>query len=411
MDMPPDPTQGVLAILMTVYPDCSSEGSLVMVPDEFKCPEKAICLRLRYFAEGNANIIFEIESKPGAHDDSQALGIILKNRLLRIPKLSCGHTSAQDDDAVKEFRSCDLVNQGVVLLDSHILHRLNSYLAWPSIRTMRAGRTGKLYVPLDGSPLVSGILVVDMRLNPDKDQVTIHFKPKWLTQSPSAPVNAKRCRTCALQASKGSKRTTHHCPLALATGKLQLVRKEISAIIDAKAGSESDLVRLYKEHLARYFSRGIGREVIKRLQHLQEKNDPGLFMYILDRENASYTVQYGRIRTLAQAMTFRDCTIYVRITPPLETDGLQEFEDFRYEMRLGDLDKKVPDEVMGIPSDDNIKLTIKKARKWGAQEQELHDGGYYMGMEELEDGEQRHESCLLWTDHRTRRDLYRRSGT
>jgi inositol-pentakisphosphate 2-kinase len=34
----------------------------------------------------------------------------------------------------------------------------------------------------------------------------VQFKPKWLAQSPSAPENARRCRTCALRARSNSER-------------------------------------------------------------------------------------------------------------------------------------------------------------------------------------------------------------
>lgn len=43
-----------------------------------------------------------------------------------------------------------------------------------------------------------GILVTSMLY--DDLHASCDFKPKWLTQSPSAPKGSTRCRTCALQA-------------------------------------------------------------------------------------------------------------------------------------------------------------------------------------------------------------------
>ena len=43
-----------------------------------------------------------------------------------------------------------------------------------------------------------GILITSMLY--DDKHASCDFKPKWLTQSPSAPEGSKRCRTCAMQA-------------------------------------------------------------------------------------------------------------------------------------------------------------------------------------------------------------------
>lgn len=48
-----------------------------------------------------------------------------------------------------------------------------------------------------------GSLVTDMTRPPEGMWRCVEFKPKWLVQSPSAPVGSRRCRTCALRAMKG----------------------------------------------------------------------------------------------------------------------------------------------------------------------------------------------------------------
>ncbi|KAL5411998.1 hypothetical protein PMIN06_003493 [Paraphaeosphaeria minitans] len=66
-----------------------------------------------------------------------------------------------------------------------------------------------------------GILLPDMSSVPGS-VITIEIKPKWLLQSPNAPRDAYLCRTCALQASRQSKKTakgTWICPLALVAGE------------------------------------------------------------------------------------------------------------------------------------------------------------------------------------------------
>ncbi|KAK7191988.1 hypothetical protein DPSP01_003860 [Paraphaeosphaeria sporulosa] len=65
-----------------------------------------------------------------------------------------------------------------------------------------------------------GILLPDMS-SVLGSVTTIEIKPKWLLQSPNAPRDAYLCRTCALQASRQSKKTikkTWICPLALVAG-------------------------------------------------------------------------------------------------------------------------------------------------------------------------------------------------
>jgi hypothetical protein len=65
-----------------------------------------------------------------------------------------------------------------------------------------------------------GILLPDMSSVPGS-VTTIEIKPKWLLQSPNAPRGAYLCRTCALHASRKSRKAYKGpwiCPLALVAG-------------------------------------------------------------------------------------------------------------------------------------------------------------------------------------------------
>jgi len=68
-----------------------------------------------------------------------------------------------------------------------------------------------------------------------------HFKPKWLAQSPTAPVNARRCRTCALAARRETDVARLLCPLALYSGDPDLIRQQIETRIRGEATMSQDM--------------------------------------------------------------------------------------------------------------------------------------------------------------------------
>ena len=145
------------------------------------------------------------------------------------------------------------------------------------------------------------------------------FKPKWLTQSPSAPPNWTRCRTCALCLARQStgRQTANKdsfCPFDLISSDIQKVRRAAHYILPDKADFLTNI--LYKHPL------------LLALHRLQSRPD-------LD---------------IATLMTLRDCTVYVCI------------DEGSPRLYVGDLD---------------IKDEQFKASYWHNLESMLIDQGWY----------------------------------
>jgi len=354
--------------------------------------DNAVHVRLQYIAEGNANVIFSVAVDSENETSSEAS--FFENKLLRVPKFPSGSTRTLSVQSAQDFKINETVNQELVIIEQILLRHLHEHINHTNNRPMRGGRSGSIWDPsLHPEAFINGILVTDMRPKNSEGQVTLRFKPKWLTQSPNAPSKSRRCRTCALQASQGSNKTTHHCPLALATGKREYVLQQLSAIIDAQVSTLSDALIFYREHFAQYFCDGTGHAMIRRLKSLQEQLDPfGILKCVEQSTMNSHSFRQADISALAKAMTFRDCSIYVRITPLKSLHELTGTNDVRYEVRLGDLDEKLPENI------DDVKAVHSKLNKWATAERKLIEEGYYFGTEKLESGQERHKNCFLWND-------------
>ena len=123
------------------------------------------------------------------------------------------------------------------------------------------------------------------------------FKPKWLVQSPSAPDNARRCRTCAvnlLRRVKGKHRgrgDAGFCPFALLSTS-QSVLGNVLEILDGKGGKE-----LTGEFVTK---------VLPALVYLRELQ--GKFMGVGLNEFRS-----PEGRNFGVAMALRDCSVFLVI--------------------------------------------------------------------------------------------------
>lgn len=380
--------------------DSTCRPKIVAAPGrEANLPRPAARCRIQYLTEGSANVIFALSvdesAKPATGADAD-LANLLKHKLLRIPKAAGGLWTQPDSECLEEFKSEELVNQEAVIIDIPMYGVLDDYLSQPSIQTERRGRTDRVWDgTLPMSTPVLGILLIDMTPKYHLGEVTLQFKPKWLVQSLDAPSGAKRCRTCALQASQGSTKTTYHCPINLVAGAPEAVFEQISAIIKARQPSCNKLP-YFTPHLTHYFCRGMGREMLDKLKNLQETNAPKDILAFAQDSQLSLEIQQSQrvaLRKLSKAMTFRDCTIYVLVShsnkKPWDTlDGQPSPESFTYEIRIGDLDQKLQS---NLPDHVNVKLN-----QWLKKELQLQNGDYYIGTEHLKDGEKRHSSCYYW---------------
>lgn len=175
----------------------------------------------------------------------------------------------------------------------------------------------------------------------------MEFKPKWLTQSLSAPVNSKRCRQCAHVARVNARRSRTgdqlsalFCPLDLVSGSLVDIRHVSSQLL----GHKKNLALI--ERLAAWLETDT---LLKQLRSYQKELDQkGVLVADVDDEK------------FLTAMTLRDCTLFIKFRPD-DSGGI--------EARLGDLDLK----------------SRAKQEYWRRSELELIEEGWYEGKEIAED--------------------------
>ncbi|CAK3882056.1 inositol-pentakisphosphate 2-kinase [Lecanosticta acicola] len=296
---------------------------------------------LEYLNEGGANLVYRILPKP--HGE---LPTILKSRLLRLRKdlphipTAEEQLKALDEDFRPLFARDNLVEHELIALDQNLPLLLNDALQ----KTVRPGHRSGDFLPVEQ---MSALLVTDM--TPDTGEVLLQIKPKWLAQSPTAPPNARRCRTCALRAHRASQRirtatdAQETCPLDLINPNLEQRREAIHALTTD---------RRLREYLLDQC-----QTLLQQLRSCQ---------IAFDKCGVLKTSDAGSISSLCKAMTLRDCTLF------LKRSGNA------IEARLGDLDLKQPE----------------KLAKWEKVESTLLDEGWYLNSE-ADESWTREEICAL----------------
>ena len=289
--------------------------------------DEVFACKIKYLNEGGANFIFSI-LQAGTELPSS-----LRGKLLRLRKdLSHLQTTTEQVESFNaNFRplfppDC-LVQPELVRLNDGMAEALNRALDTLN----RPSRRDQDFLPQDER---YGLLVTDMR--PAAGKAMLEIKPKWLLQSPNAPSNAKRCRTCALRAQRATqgKRTAtdeqSSCPLDLVSE-----RKEDRQRAARKATRETQLADFLADGAQPLFA---------ILRDQQKFLDPRGVLRVSGAED---------MYDLCRAMTLRDCTLFVRAGE----DGI--------EARLGDLDFKQPE----------------KLGRWKEVERQLIDDGWYVNAE------------------------------
>jgi len=202
------------------------------------------------------------------------------------------------------------------------------------------------------------------------EEEVIEFKPKWLTQSPSAPENSKRCRQCARVARQNAERARNRekpaktfCPLDLVSED----RRDLVNVARILLAPISDGQPVESEHKIIRFAKWLeSNTLLKRLRNYQNLFDKvGPFNAPVEDKD------------FLRAMTLRDCTVFVRFP---------EDENAKIEARIGDLDLKSKD----------------KKQYWHDTELALIEEGWYEGLENKEEY-QPLNNCSLNKDRKGRR--------
>ncbi|KAL8702616.1 MAG: hypothetical protein Q9201_004222 [Fulgogasparrea decipioides] len=330
-----------------------------------------------YYAEGAANVIFEISDLRGSRAKDGDLGDPgtstthgipqidprLKGKLLRLRKdLLSVAPVIESHQHFKEqieplFPSGALVEQLLCKVTPRFIERCNKELrSYENDKHLEydIGRPKKrwgVYLAVDEP---HATLITDMRR--DDEHASTEFKPKWLAQSPSAPPGSKRCRTCALRAMRTVKENKRpetkgvsrdFCPLALVSDDKAIVSTAVEPILLGSHGAPLNMP-LEKTYALPYLH---NLPLLKLLRDLQVKKDPNGILKA-DPSNLDFMT----------AMTLRDCTFFLKIPN-------QDPSNVGVEARLGDLDLKTPDG--------------NKAEYWRETEQQLIDEGWYTKTEKV----------------------------
>ena len=291
-------------------------------------------IRLQYFAEGAANIVYRMILPPdspalssASDSDDQQYGCgtpppteiagptwrsLLEGRLLRLRKDVATATSvAESQNAFEKhvkssFGDGDLVEQTLVDLIPEMISSCNEELRLMERAMTRSQKRQGVYLNEDEK---YGLLVTDMSEKGGEEVVLVEFKPKWLTQSPSAPSDAVRCRTCALRAMRTVMKEVSDpitkaglCPLDLVSPVKENVELAVQRIIDG--GKLGENTPSLKSHLLSFFFQC---PLLVRLRDEQVR---------LDKKGV-FVSQTGGIEHLT-AMTLRDCTMFLKVAIPYQ---------------------------------------------------------------------------------------------
>jgi len=176
-----------------------------------------------------------------------------------------------------------------------------------------------------------------------EDSILIEFKPKWLSQSPSAPKDAVRCRQCAMELRNlihdpSCSRTMPDkkpCPLTLDTDDAPPQASSPFRIAPKLAFADE------REHYRAVLSNVARHPAIHDLKLQQIRHDK-LGPLFAEPSDPRFVV----------AMTLRDCTCFVQL----------HRRDRSVKLRMGDFDWKDP---------------LVKFERWRKAEQELIERGFY----------------------------------
>ncbi|TWU73719.1 hypothetical protein ED733_005200 [Metarhizium rileyi] len=306
---------------------------------------------VKLVGEGSANAVFEIKVPP--HDRA---GRSFKGYLLRVAKVpSMGATPTYNyifqqqflQTAIRPILGDHVVNQELVVLHkTGIIQELNNLL-----RTINHTRKDKFKGTYVGETDL-GFLVEDMRPQDPETFTLVEFKPKWLSQSPSAPKNAVRCRQCAMELRNLVKDLSRNkarpeqkpCPLAL-----------ISSDSPWQVRSPFRMA----PHLENQGSKDFYLEALSSIPTHPAIRDLKAQQDIHDKVGPLYATMSDPFFPLA--MTLRDCTCFAQIyncTPSVR-------------IRFGDFDWKDPQ---------------VKFETWRGVEEELIEKGFYTAEWILCDG-------------------------
>lgn len=183
----------------------------------------------------------------------------------------------------------------------------------------------------------------------------VEFKPKWLLQSPSAPADARNCRTCALNAMR------RNAGKAQGRGDSGFCPMDLLLLLPPQ---DDDDDKVLERALARIWpvEDGIDQFVVA----FRDKVQPALRHLLTLQQRFNHVgVEHFKnpdAHEFGVAMALRDCSVFLALKR-LDEDGGRGSGLEICDVKFADLDLK--------------STEGGKVQKWAAMEQELLDGGWY----------------------------------
>jgi inositol-pentakisphosphate 2-kinase len=308
-----------------------------------------------YVAEGRANAVFKIDPVVPEHsldysDYRQNQGSLI-GALIRVPIVVPGaNQTPYDYERLQQYRQKVvepavgvkfLVPQFLIKLETSQTDLLDTERKDNSTRMQPTSYIGK-----------GGHAMIMQDMRPRRSEIGFEFKPKWLAQSPIAPEDATRCRTCAREASRnyeklklGKKFSVPVCPLGLVHYEPDIVLDTIRKLAPDWPPQCQKLLRDALEKT----------KIMRRLRVLQMEGDPGNDMF----ENPGS-------EAFGLAMTLRDCTVFVRMFNSSDDASHSYTDPSVIDIKLADVDEK------------NWQV---KNEYWQKTHTDLVDGFFYQGCE------------------------------
>ncbi|KIX96540.1 uncharacterized protein Z520_07806 [Fonsecaea multimorphosa CBS 102226] len=330
------------------------------------CPSSLVTanLQLDYLAEGAANIIYSVSvlSPPSLQHHSNCCVMRLRKDLPftkpavqvvsdfenRIAPLFNGkHKSLLMEQALYKLtpEMVSEANEELRELDTVDLSALSA--EGVKGKKIRHHHRRHVYLPSYENEQY-GILMQNLQ-GPGIDWL-VEFKPKWLVQSPSAPADARNCRTCALNAMRRKagghqgRGDSGFCPLDLLADQDAVLERTLGNIWPLENGIDK-FVAAFRENV---------QPALRHLQTLQEDHGYVGLDDFLNPNGKDFGV----------AMALRDCSVFLALKRRADSvDGGVDIVD----VKLADLDLKT--------------TGGGKVQKWAAMEQELLDGGWYRNLD------------------------------
>lgn len=262
----------------------------------FSEPNPTGTLSLSYMTEGAANVIWRIHFHNSnlSHGDSMLVLRMRKDLPSTTPMLELKSQFEERIAPLFLFDPSLLLPVDLTTLTAEVIENLNAKLRELEVEGVRREMRRGIYHPAFEVEQY-GMLMSDLGYGEGK---VVEFKPKWLVQSPSAPRDAQRCRTCALNAMRREKGASGRgdsgfCPFDLLSRDEKILSHALSQIWSDQS-TMPGFVDVFKVKV---------QPALRQMQQLQRVHGA---VGLNDFENPQG-------KDFSVAMALRDCSLVLKV--------------------------------------------------------------------------------------------------